>query len=290
MVTSALTVAELRQAERYCRRCTAASGSSFTASFLLLPSDQRRAMTALYAFCRLVDDLVDETGDLVQARAQLDAWRSEIDALYAGTPRHPVTVALAPAVARHALPQALFHDIIDGMAMDLDPQPYADFAALRRYCYRVASAVGLLAAEIFGYRNERTRAYAHDLGIALQLINIARDVGEDARRGRIYLPRDEMARFGVGVADLLAGRDDERFQALMAFQIGRARQQLTEALAQLPVEDRAAQRPGLIMAATYGALLDEIVRQRVPVLQRRVRLAKAHKLWLVVKTWLAASQ
>ncbi|MGB0127924.1 MAG: presqualene diphosphate synthase HpnD, partial [Rhodocyclaceae bacterium] len=203
----------------YCQERAAASGSSFYYSFLFLPPPRRRAITALYAFCREVDDVVDECTEPALARTKLAWWRSEVDAVFSGTPQHPVGIALAPIVKEFNLPAEHFHEIIDGMEMDLTETRYPDFKALQLYCYRVASTVGLMAAEIFGYRNRRTLKYAHDLGIAFQLTNIIRDVGEDARRGRIYLPEDELARFDVPLADVLAARHTDRFQQFMEFQI-----------------------------------------------------------------------
>lgn len=272
--------------DRYCQQKAAGSGSSFTYSFLFLEFERRRAITALYAFCREVDDVVDECTDPGLARTQLDGWRAEIEALFAGHPKHPVSRALADAIVRFDLPRERFLEIIDGMEMDLTQNRYADFAALKRYCYRVASVVGLAAAEIFGYRDAQTLDYAHDLGLALQLTNIIRDVGEDARRGRIYLPQDELARFGVPEADLVDGRYSEQFQRLMAFQIERAAGYYDRAMAQLPRADRRAQRAGLMMAAIYRALLEKIRQDGCRVLDRRASLSSPRKLWLAWKTWL----
>ena len=272
--------------DRYCQQRAAGSGSSFTYSFLFLEPERRRAITALYAFCREVDDVVDECTDPGLAQTQLDGWRAEIEALFSGHPKHPVSCALAGAIARFDLPRERFLEIIDGMEMDLQQNRYADFAALEVYCYRVASVVGLAAAEIFGYRDAQTLDYAHDLGLALQLTNIIRDVGEDARRGRIYLPQDELARFQVPEADLIDVRYSERFQRLMAFQIERAAGYYDRAMAQLPRADRRAQRAGLMMAAVYRALLEKIRRGGCRVLDRRASLSAPRKLWLAWKTWL----
>ncbi len=274
--------------DQYCQQKAAASGSSFYTSFLFLPRRRRQAITALYAFCREVDDAVDECSDAGVARMKLAWWRSEVAALYAGRPTHPVTQALAVAIARFALPQEQLGEIIDGMEMDLDTVRYADFKALHLYCYRVASVVGLLAAEIFGYQDRRTLKYAHDLGLAFQLTNIIRDVGEDARRGRIYLPLDELARFNVTEADILASRQTEGFRALMEFQVARAREHYERALAQLPAGDRRKQVAGLIMAAIYRATLEEIVKDGCRVLTHRLKLPPLRKLWIAGRTWLAA--
>lgn len=271
--------------DQYCQDKAAQSGSSFYYSFLFLPPERRRAITALYAFCREVDDVVDEGHDAGVARAKLAWWRGEIASIPQGGPQHPVTRALAPVVARFHLPLELLQEIIDGMEMDLTQNRYADFPALERYCYRVAAAVGLLSAEIFGYRNRGTLKYAHDLGLAFQLTNLIRDVGEDARRGRIYLPQDELARFGVSDADILQGRETEAFRRLMEFQIERAQAYYAQAFSALPREDRPAQRPGLIMAAIYQTLLDEIRRDGCRVLKQRISLTPIRKLWIACKTW-----
>ena len=270
----------------YCQQKAAASGSSFYYSFLFLPPERRQAITALYAFCREVDDAVDETSDPTLARGKLAWWRTEVAALGAGKPSHPVTRALAIALRRFPLPQEQLLEIIDGMEMDLDINRYPDFKSLHLYCYRVASVVGLLAAEIFGYSNRNTLVYAHDLGLAFQLTNIIRDVGEDARRGRIYLPQDEMRRFGVDDADLLHARFSDQFKALMAFQIARARDTYDRAFAQLAQHDRKSQRAGLFMAAIYRTLLDEIERDGCQVLDRRIALTPVRKLWIATRTWL----
>ena len=269
----------------YCEQKAAASGSSFYYSFRFLTPERRCAITALYAFCREVDDVVDETHDPEVAARQLDWWRAEVDKIYAGTPEHPVGIALKPVVQDFRLPREHLLEIIDGMQMDLEQARYADFKALQLYCYRVASVVGLLAAEIFGYSNRQTLKYAHDLGIAFQLTNIIRDVGEDARRGRIYLPVSELEQFNVPAKDILEARDSENFQRLMAFQIERAQKYYDQALAQLPPEDRKSQRAGLIMAAIYRQTLREVEADGCRVLTHRISLTPIRKLWLAVKAW-----
>ena len=274
--------------DEYCRQKASASGSSFYYSFAFLPRQRRQAITALYAFCREVDDAVDECSDAGVARLKLAWWRSEVAALYAGQPTHPVTQALATSLKHFSLPQEQLFEIIDGMEMDLDTVRYADFKALHLYCYRVASVVGLLAAEIFGYADRRTLRYAHDLGLAFQLTNIIRDVGEDARRGRIYLPQDELARFGVAEADILQNRYTDGFRALMEFQVARAREHYERALAHLPARDRRKQVAGLIMAAIYRTTLEEIVKDGCRVLTHRLTLPPLRKLWIAGKTWLGA--
>lgn len=271
--------------DAYCQQKAAASGSSFYYSFLFLPPERRRAITALYAFCREVDDVVDECADPQLARSRLAWWRAELTATYDGRPGHPVTQSLAAAARSFHLPQELLAEIIDGMEMDLSQKRYADFKALHLYCYRVASTVGLLAAEIFGHEDRRTLKYAHDLGLAFQLTNIIRDVGEDARRGRIYLPEEDLDRFGVGAGDILRARYSEAFRRLMEFQIERADGYYAQAFAQLPAQDRRTQRPGLVMAAIYRALLREIRRDGCRVLDRRMALTPLRKLWIAWRTW-----
>jgi phytoene synthase len=273
----------------YCAEKVRASGSSFAASFRFLDTPRRQAINALYAFCREVDDVVDECREPAIARAKLDWWRAELDRLEEGaSPEHPVTQALRATRQQFDLPLELFREIVDGMQMDLDLARYDDFAHLQLYCHRAAGVVGLLSAEIFGYRDRNTLKYAHALGLAFQLTNIIRDVGEDARRGRIYLPRDELHGFGVTESDILNSHHTEAFVALMQFQAQRAHEHYERAFAALPAIDRKAQRPGLMMAAIYRTLLEEIERDGFLVLDRRTTLPPARKLWLAVKTWLRA--
>jgi phytoene synthase len=274
--------------DEYCQQKAAQSGSSFYYSFLFLPAERRRAITALYAFCREVDDVADEVSDVGVARVKLAWWRTEVANLFAGHPQHPVTRALAPFVASYGLDAARMNEIIDGMEMDLTHHRYADFDALRLYCHRAAGVVGQLAASIFGYRNPSTLEYAEALGTAFQLTNIIRDVGEDARRGRVYLPADELARFGLDAQDILARRGDERFVRLMEFQADRAASYYELARSKLAPEDRRDQRAGLIMAGIYRALLDEIRRDGFQVLDRRTALTPLRKLWIAWKTWVTA--
>ncbi len=271
--------------DQYCQQKAAGSGSSFYYSFLFLEPERRQAITALYAFCREVDDVVDECTDQAIASVKLGWWRSEIAALFDGRPSHPVTQALAVAATRFRLSRKLFTEIIDGMEMDLLQNRYADFRALNLYCYRVAGVVGQAAAEIFGYQDPRTLKYAHDLGLAFQLTNIIRDVGEDGRRGRIYLPLDELQRFGVPPTDILEARYSDNFRRLMEFQVERAEACYGEAMVHLPPADRKAQRAGLVMAAIYRALLGKIKRNGCRVLDRRMSLSPLGKLWLAWRTW-----
>ena len=274
--------------DEYCKQKAAASGSSFYYSFLFLPPPRRRAIIALYAFCREVDDVVDEVSDPEVAAAKLAWWRREATLVFSGQPSHPVALALQPVVRDYDLPEAHFQAVIDGMAMDLSQHRYLDFASLELYCHRVAGVVGLMSAEIFGYKDPSTKGYARDLGVAFQLTNIIRDVGEDARRGRIYLPQDELERFGVPPSALIRGQYSSPFRHLMRFQTERARTWYDRAFAQLPAQDRKAQRAGLVMAAIYRTLLDEIARDGYKVLDRRTSLTPLRKLWLAWRTWRAA--
>lgn len=277
-------------AHRYCQERATASGSSFYYSFLFLPLDTRRAITAFYALCRELDDVVDECHEPQLAAVKLAWWREEIERFVAGAPTHPATRALADTERGRTLQSALLLEIVDGMAMDLVHTRYADYKSLKLYCHRVAGVVGEIAASIFdgtrGAHDRDVRRYAHELGLAFQLTNIIRDVGEDARRGRIYLPLDELARFGVAEADLLSGRDSAAFKTLMQFQYTRAVAHYDNALATLPAQARRAQRPGLAMAAIYRSLLDEIRRDDFPVLHARISLTPVRKLWLAGRIWL----
>jgi phytoene synthase len=272
--------------DEYCQQKTVQSGSSFYYSFLFLPPERRRAITALYAFCREVDDTVDETHDQSVARIKLAWWRTEVSSMYKGTPTHPVTQALQPHLAAYNLQEQHLQAIIDGMEMDLDQSRYLDYPGLRKYCWHVAGVVGILSASIFGVTNPRTLDYAEKLGLAFQLTNIIRDVGDDARKGRIYLPVNELQQFGVTAADILNFRHSEKFEALMKFQADRARAVYDEAFALLPKEDRRAQRPGLMMAAIYRTTLDEVERDNFKVLNQRISLTPLRKLWLAWKTYI----
>jgi 15-cis-phytoene synthase len=274
--------------DEYCQQKAAQSGSSFYYSFLFLPPERRRAITALYAFCREVDDIADDVHDVAVARTKLAWWRTEIANLFAGHPQHPVTRALQPFIPTFGVDAARLNEIVDGMEMDLAYHRYPDFDALKLYCHRVAGVVGELSASIFGYSRAGTLQYARHLGLAFQLTNIIRDVGEDARRDRVYLPVDELRRFGLTAEDILERRGGEAFVKLMEFQAERARTHYELAFASLPVEDRRSQRPGLIMAAIYRTLLDEIRRDRFPVLDRRIALTPLRKLWIAWRTWVVA--
>ncbi len=271
--------------DEYCQQKTAQSGSSFYYSFLFLPPERRRAITALYAFCRTVDDAVDECTDATVASAKLNWWHSEVNATLAGKPTHPVMQALQPHLATYALDGAHLQAIVGGMQLDLEQSRYANFSRLEHYCWHVAGVVGILSASIFGSTRPETLQYAEKLGLAFQLTNIIRDVGEDARKGRIYLPLDELKRFNVTADDILNARHSENFEKLMRFQVERANATYQEAFALLPAADRRAQRPGLMMAAIYRTLLDEIERDGFHVLNQRIALTPIRKLWLAWKTY-----
>ena len=272
--------------DEYCKDKAASSGSSFYYSFLFLPPERRRAITALYAFCREVDDIVDETEDPQIAATKLAWWRDEIGNLFAGKPQHPVARALQPALVPFGITAVRLNEIIDGMQMDLNQSRYLDFRGLETYCYHVAGVVGLLAAGIFGYSNPRTLEYATTLGIAFQLTNIIRDVGDDARRNRIYLPMDELKRFEVPASDIANARYSDNFTRLMQFQAGRAQSFYAAAFAALPEEDRRAQRAGLIMAAIYRTVLEEVAADGFKVLSQRTSLTPVRKFWIAISTWL----
>ena len=273
--------------EQYCQEKTAKSGSSFYYSFRFLSKSRRLAITALYAFCREVDDIADECTDLSVAKTKLNWWRSEIERLYQNQPQHPVSKALLPAIHTYQLDAEHFMEIIDGMEMDLNFNRYQDFKQLQLYCYRVASVVGLLSAQIFGFKNRKTLKFAHDLGMAFQLTNIIRDVGEDARRNRIYLPLDELAKFGVSEDDLLASRESIAVKRLLDFQIERAESYYDKALGTLTAEDHKNQRVSLMMASIYRTLLREIGSSGAEkVLNARISLGALRKMLLALKVWL----
>lgn len=270
--------------QEYCRNKTAQSGSNFYYSFLTLSDNRRDAITALYAFCREVDDIVDSRGEPQIKQVKLDWWRKEIDNLFAGTPQHPITRALAEPIKEFTLDQEHFMEILDGMEMDLHPTRFPDFKSLSLYCHRVAGVVGILSAEIFGYENRQTLKYAHNLGIAFQLTNIIRDVYDDMRRDRLYLPTADLEEFGVKESDIRQRQSSTAFEALLQFQIERANAYYDRAMENLPDVDRYNQRAGLIMAAIYRQLLSVIHRDVGKVLECRVRLMPLQKLWIAWST------
>ncbi|TAM34351.1 MAG: squalene synthase HpnD [Burkholderiaceae bacterium] len=276
--------------DEYCQNKAVQSGSSFYYSFLFLAPETRKAITALYAFCREVDDVVDECSDPSVARAKLDWWSKQINALFTGRADHPVMQALMPHLKSSRITAERLQSVVRGMQMDLDQSRYADWPSLRQYCWHAAGVVGVLSAGVFGYTEPSTLKYAENLGIAFQLTNIIRDIGDDARRGRIYLPADELERFHVTEAEILGSEHSDRFVNLMNFQADRARQCYREAMQALPEIDRRAQRSGLAMAAIYHTLLDEMARDGWQVLDRRTSLTPIRKFWLAWKTWVSGGR
>ena len=276
--------------QQYVQDKAAASGSSFYYAFLFLPPPRRAAITAFYAFCREVDDVVDETRDPGVAATKLAWWRQEVQRAFAGQASHPVMQALMPHTEAYGITAQHLLQVIEGCQMDLDQTRYLDFAGLQRYCHLVAGVVGEVAARIFGHSDPATITYAHQLGLALQLTNIIRDVGDDARRGRIYLPMSELQRFDVKAHELLKRESpwgySERFDALMRFQAERAHRCYDEALARLPEADRLPQKPGLMMANIYRTLLREIEADGFRVLHQRTSLTPVRKLWIALRTHL----
>ncbi|MFA9461963.1 presqualene diphosphate synthase HpnD [Thiohalorhabdus sp. Cl-TMA] len=270
---------------QYCAEKAASSGSSFYYAFKFLPPRKREAIQALYAFCREVDDAVDNVSDPAAAAARLAFWRGEVEEVFGGRPQHPVGQALAEACTHFQLDKAYFLEIIDGVEMDLHTHRYESFSDLQLYCYRVASVVGLLSIEIFGYGDRGTRKYAHKLGIAFQLTNILRDVGEDAGRGRIYIPQEDLRAHGVAEGDILEGQPSEAFSRLMDFEIDRALDYYRQALEELPECDRYNQLPGLIMAAIYRKTLQEVAEAEESVLRHEIRLTPLRKFWIAWRTY-----
>ena len=274
--------------EQYVQDKAARSGSSFYYAFLFLPPPRRAAITAFYAFCREVDDVVDEVTDPGVAASKLAWWRRETAESFAGRPSHPAMKALMPHVAAFGILPSHLDAVIEGCEVDLQQTRFLDFAALARYCHLVAGVVGEVAANIFGRTSDRTVEYAHRLGLAMQLTNIIRDVGDDARRGRIYIPVSELQQFDVKAQEILSrsapfGYSD-RFTALMKFQAERAHRCYDEALALLPEADRVSQKPGLMMANIYRTLLREIEADDFQVLHQRTSLTPLRKLWIAMRT------
>jgi phytoene synthase len=270
--------------EQYVQDKAAQSGSSFYYAFLFLPPPRRAAITAFYAFCREVDDVVDEVSDPGVAATKLAWWRKEVASAFAGQPSHPAMKAVMAHAADYNIRAEHLLAVIDGCQMDLDQSRYLDFAGLARYCHLVAGVVGEVAASIFGQTDPATTAYAHKLGLAMQLTNIIRDVGDDARRGRIYLPVAELKQFDVKAQEVLNRGYSERFTALMKFQAERAHRLYDEAFALLPDADRRAQKPGVMMANIYRTLLREIEADNFQVLHQRTSLTPLRKLWIAMRT------
>ena len=269
--------------DQYVQDKAASSGSSFYYAFLFLPKERRAAITAFYAFCREVDDVVDEVTDPGVAATKLAWWKAEVHKGFLGQSSHPVMLALMPHSKTFGIEERHLQAVIEGCQMDLDQTRYLDYPGLQRYCHLVAGIVGEVAARIFGQTDERTTEYAHTLGQALQLTNIIRDVGEDAMRGRIYLPISELQQFDVKAHEINKREYSDRFTALMRFQAERAHGLYDKALALLPDADRRAQKPGLMMASIYRTLLHEIESENFQVLHQRISLTPLRKLWLVWK-------
>jgi phytoene synthase len=286
MTATALARSTVDAAYAHCETVTRRAGSNFYWGFRLLPADRRRGLTAVYAFCRAADDIADDPGMRTDPARMIARWRAELHAAYAGAPRHPIGVALADTVTRFPIARAHFDAVVDGVETDLRRTRYQRWDGdLAEYCYRVASAVGLIAIEVFGYENPSAREYATNLGLAFQLTNILRDVAEDAARGRIYLPLDDLARFGCAEADVLAGRCTDEFRRLMAFECARAGEYYGRARFSLAEEDRTSLAAAEAMRLIYEQLLRRVMFRRYDVFGPRVRLTSAEKAALAIAAW-----
>ena len=272
----------------YCHQKAAESHSSFLSGFRFLSVEKRNAITVLYAFCRELDDVVDGCTDPNVAQITLNWWRSDLEKVFNNEmPEHPVYQALKDIRANFDLPKNEFEALIDGMQMDLEQARYGSFDELKLYCHRVAGVVGRLIARILGFSNPKTLEYADKMGLALQLTNIIRDVGEDARQGRIYLPIEEMQKFDVPANVIMQCKPTDNFAKLMQFQVNRARKTYREAMMLLPAADKKSQKVGLIMAAIYYALLNEIDRDGAQnVLTYKIAIPSPRKKRIALKTWL----
>jgi phytoene synthase len=271
------------------RTITKQSGSNFYYAFLFLPKPKREALYAVYAFCRLSDDLVDESKAGVNPVDALTRWRKALDTYFEGSVGPPIITAVGQAARRFHIPKVYFEELLNGMEMDLTHTRYATFEELYPYCYRVASIVGLICIEIFGYTNPQTKTYAEQLGIAFQLTNILRDVGADAQRGRIYLPQDELKRFGYSEEELLAGRYNHAFTELMRFQCERARGFFRAASAALTAEDERSLLAAEIMRAIYYRLLLRLEARQYDVFHGKITIGKPRKLLLAGGLWLRSA-
>ena len=276
--------------KEYCKQKTKESHSSFLTAFIFLSKEKREALTALYAFCREVDDIADECLDHEIASSKLNWWRDEIDRLFKDDPQHPVSKALHPFIERFNLSKNYFIEIIDGMEMDVKFNRYESFEQLELYCYRVASCVGILSAHIFGYKNKNTLTFAKNLGIALQLTNIIRDLGEDARRGRIYIPLDELKKLGVSEEEIISLKNSGKIKNLVKNQVDRAIKFYSLAIETLPAEDKKSQKIGLIMGNIYYVLLNEILKDSPEkILNQKTILPGFRKLRISILTMLGFS-
>ncbi len=276
----------LATAYDHCARIVRSSGSSFAAAFWMLPAERRRALHAVYAFCRLADDIADDPEVREDRNLLIARWRDELSAAYLGKSEHPVGIALGDAVHRFRLPQEIFFELLHGVESDLRGETIERFEDLRLYCYRVASTVGLLVVRLLGCRSPGAYAYAETLGIAVQLTNVLRDVGADASDGRIYLPREDLERFGVTKESVLAREPSEELRLLLAFQAERARIHFERATQLLPAEDRRRLRAAQAMGAIYRTLLGELHRRGFPCLEAPIRLSKPRRLAIAAGAWL----
>ena len=283
-----LKIAEPRidEAYRECADITRRSGSSFASAFWMLPKPKRNALHAIYAFCRLADDIADDPAIADNRAALLTRWREELDDAFRGKAQHAVGIALSDAIESYSLPERVFLDLLDGVEFDLADGPIETFEDLRLYCYRVASTVGLLVVRILGFQNSRALEFAETLGIAVQLTNVLRDVGDDASTGRIYLPRDELERFGVSAESILAGQQTDGLQLMLSFNAKRAAGYYDRAEQLLPDEDRRALRPATAMGRIYRALLDELIERQFPCFEQSVRLSKPRRFAIAAKVWM----
>jgi phytoene synthase len=281
------------EAQQYCTALTKGSGSNFYYSFLFLPKMRREAMYAVYAFCREIDSVVDEPSQGSDPRAALASRRAELAAMYqasateAESSLSPVMACLARHVRQFDIPRNYFEDVIAGVEMDLSVHRYTTFEELSIYCYRVASAVGLICLKIFGAIRPESESYAINLGLAFQLTNILRDVKSDGDRGRIYLPLEDLARFQVSEREILDHVDSVRFRDLMAFECHRARSYYERAEASLASTERPLLLPAEIMRAIYQSILDRIEARQFQVFGERITIAPWHRLAMAVQVWLA---
>jgi len=273
----------LAASHAYCEQLAHRQAGNFYHAFRLLPTDQRRAMCALYSFMRVADDLTDEAGPTEEKRTALESWRRQLREALAGCYSHPLHAAFHHTVERYGIPPIYLEAVLDGVGMDLDTERYETFADLYRYCYRVASAVGLACIHIWGCSAPRAAPLAEAAGIAFQLTNILRDLGEDAARGRVYLPREDLLRFGYSEEQLGRGVRDDHFTELMRFQVTRANSYYDAALPLAELLQPPGRAVFLVMLRTYRGLLDEIVRRHYDVFSTRVRLSRLRKLWLAAR-------
>ena len=284
-----MTAMTVDEAQTYCTTLTKKSGSNFYYSFLFLPKARRDAMYTVYAFCKAADSAVDEPPAGNDPREELRRWRAELDLAYSGTPTWPIMISLARHTKELSIPKVYFEELLKGVEMDLSTARYATFEELSRYCYRVASVVGLICLHIFGPTSPRAQDYAVDLGLAFQLTNILRDLAADAEQGRIYLPQEDLTRFSYSEADLLQQKDNAHLRELVGFEATRARDYYAKAeaaLESLPIEDRRALTVAEIMRAVYSRILDRIERPDHRIFGPRVRLSTSGRLALAAGVWI----